>query len=362
MSTFITNLADLQAMSVDLTEDYILLNDIDAGATNPSNPSWDSGGTWADRTGFNPISTFTGTFDGNGNSISNLFINKAANYIGLFGIIDSASSWVRNTNLIDVNITGVAYTGTLIGDLTDGTDVTNCSASGTLVTTGVFVGGLIGINRGANIVNCSVTTTVTGASNSVGGLIGNNYTGGTGNVTNCHYNGSITVTAGTYHGGLIGNWADGDITECSSKGTISGYTFVGGFVGFPVSAPGTAQRCFSSMDVTSSLNSTGGIYIGGFAGDSNGDFVGSEGEGGTAVLYSSDGINFYEYDATENLRIPDVKKINGNPVYYCHSFKYKSKYYMSYRDPEDWIWNINGFSKVKYSAFTWKSVENFVSR
>ena len=96
--------------------------------------------------------------------------------------------------------------------------------------------------------------------------------------------------------------------------------------------------------------------------DSNGDFVGSEGEGGTAVLYSSDGINFYEYDATENLRIPDVKKTNGNPVYYCHSFKYKSKYYMSYRDPEDWIWNINGFSKVKYSAFTWKSVENFVPR
>lgn len=96
--------------------------------------------------------------------------------------------------------------------------------------------------------------------------------------------------------------------------------------------------------------------------DSSGNLIGSEGDGGTAVLYSSNGIDFYEYDASDTLRIPDIKKTDGNLVYYCHPFEFKSKSYMTYRDPLDWIWNVNRMSKVKYSAFTWQTVSGFVSR
>jgi hypothetical protein len=57
---------------------------------------------------------FTGSYDGDGHIIDNLYINRNASYVGLFGYINSAE--IQNLGLTDVNITGTQYTGGLVGE------------------------------------------------------------------------------------------------------------------------------------------------------------------------------------------------------------------------------------------------------
>ncbi|KLE03702.1 hypothetical protein AF78_10140, partial [Aliarcobacter butzleri L353] len=69
--------------------------------------------------GWNPIGRngtkeFRGTFDGQGNTISNLYINRITLDVGLFGASDSVST-IRNIGLKDVNIIGSSYVGALVG-------------------------------------------------------------------------------------------------------------------------------------------------------------------------------------------------------------------------------------------------------
>ncbi|GAI11132.1 unnamed protein product, partial [marine sediment metagenome] len=109
MAIHITTLEQLQAMKDDLTADYILDNDIDASATSG----------WNDGKGFEPVGRwieteddiilycpdhtywtyqpFTGSFDGQGYTISNLFMDWSAvgcpneHSVGLFGNTDGAT-------------------------------------------------------------------------------------------------------------------------------------------------------------------------------------------------------------------------------------------------------------------------------
>ena len=81
--------------------------------------------------------------------------------------------------------------------------------------------------------------------------------------------------------------------------------------------------------------------------------------GGTAILYSTDGINFYEYDALDISRIPSLLKPSGSPIYYCHPFKFNSRWYTVYSDISDFTWTTNAMAKFKYSAFSWQSISDF---
>jgi len=79
-ATPITNCTELQSINNDLSGDYYLANDIDC----------------SEHKNFDPIGLldkpFTGTFDGKGYKITNLYINRPeTNYIGLFGIIASGA-------------------------------------------------------------------------------------------------------------------------------------------------------------------------------------------------------------------------------------------------------------------------------
>ena len=71
--------------------------------------------------GFIPIglnSTFSGTFDGDGHSISNVYINRSSTtYVGFFsGSYDQyGNNSITNLNLVNVNIRGANSTGGLVG-------------------------------------------------------------------------------------------------------------------------------------------------------------------------------------------------------------------------------------------------------
>ena len=67
--------------------------------------------TWTRGTGWAPIGTnsnrFTGTFDGGGHTISNLFVNRSRGYIGLFGSLQGAT--IRNIGIVNPKVTGTRW-------------------------------------------------------------------------------------------------------------------------------------------------------------------------------------------------------------------------------------------------------------
>ena len=96
-----------------------------------------SGSTWASDPGWAPIAEyvdsasipFIATFDGNDNSISNLYINRTAvASVGLFGYVGSGAE-IRNVRLLDGTVTGQQWTGGLVG-VNNGGAVSNSRATG----------------------------------------------------------------------------------------------------------------------------------------------------------------------------------------------------------------------------------------
>jgi hypothetical protein len=120
-------------------------------------------------------SSFTGIFDGNGHTISNL-------PVALFGSLGSGAE-VRDLGLVDVNISSGISIGALSKD--NGGIITNCYSTG-IISGDELVGGLVSDNHGI-ITNSYSTSTVSGNQN-VGGLVAFNSGG---NVINSYSAGSV---------------------------------------------------------------------------------------------------------------------------------------------------------------------------
>lgn len=244
----ITNWTQLQNINNSniLTQNYYfsLLNNIDSSTTGYMGNS---------GLGWNPLGNsysnfFKGTFDGLGNIISDLYINRpSSDIIGLFGFIGSGST-IKNIGLVDVDITGGYFVGGLVGD-SRGTIITNSYVLGSVSGTDI-VGGLVGQNADSGtITNSYATGTVSGQS-SVGGLVGGNYSSGT--ITNSYAFGSVIGTS--YIGGLVGRNYYGTITNSYASGTVSvGLEDAGGLFGY--NEEGTITDSFYNSTVNSAYMS-----------------------------------------------------------------------------------------------------------
>ncbi len=247
------------------------------------------------RTSFNIIGTdydlsFTGFFDGNGHTISNLtYTSVDESYIGLFGYVDGGE--IKNLGLINPNIgAGTGWNvGSLVGYLKDGT-ITNCCVEGGSVSGDEYVGGLVGSNYGT-IANCSSNGSVSG-DNQVGGLVGYNYDYST--ITNSYS--TCIVSGDRYVGGLLGSNSRSIIYNCYSTGSVSGTTTVGGLVGW--NRYGTIKNCFSSVSVL---------------GDSGvGGLVGSDFGGSITNCYSTGSVS-------GNVYVGGLEGYNRGTITKCYS-------------------------------------------
>ena len=193
-----------------------LANDIDLSVYGEGTASNQGRGWLPIGNSFRP---FTGTFDGAGYVIKNLFVNHAfGSAIGLFGVISQGS--VRNLGLENVNITANSTVGSVTGQIQSGS-IINCYSSGTLKGN-IVVGGLVGDLRNSSITNCYSIATVYG-NNVVGGLVGEIWR--TGSVTNCYSTG--TVAGKDNVGGLAGSVTSGNITSSAALNlSVSGNDFV----------------------------------------------------------------------------------------------------------------------------------------
>ena len=223
--------------------------------------------------GWIPIGTtatsFTGAYNGDGYTISNLFINSTANnYQGLFGYVDNSSTIINNLGVLNVNITGGRWIGGLVGGLLYGS-ISNSYSTGN-ITGSVMVGGLVGEFGGGSISNCYSTVNVTGTGYSTGGLVGTSNSPGN-TISNSYSTGNVTGISSV--GGLVGqNYAT--VSNCYSTGNVtrsSGTdTEFGGFIG--MHDQGTITNSYSTgwVKYTGDANPTdkgfaGAVRIGTFS-------------------------------------------------------------------------------------------------
>ena len=135
---------------------------------------------------------FNATLDGNGHTISGLYINRSNAFAspgatGLFGYVGSDAS-IFDITLDDIEIAARYGVGALAGS-NQGT-IENSHSSG-VITDGYDAAGLVGINQGV-IKNSSSSVEVMGNSH-VGGLVGRNRRGG--EITGSHATGAVSSSS-----------------------------------------------------------------------------------------------------------------------------------------------------------------------
>ena len=128
--------------------------------------------------------SFIGTFDGNGHTVSGLYVNSSSPYQGLFGYV-GASGTVKNVGITDSYVKGEANVGSVAGAVA-GT-ISNCFNEGTVVGESI-TGGLVGFTE--NLINNCYNTGHIIADDYVGGVVGHSYV----SVQSCYNTGKISTT------------------------------------------------------------------------------------------------------------------------------------------------------------------------
>ena len=211
---------DLDAIRNNLGSHYILMNDLNsttAGYTEMASPTANQGKGWHPIIGAGGNPPFTGTFDGQGYEIRDLFINlPGIGYVGLFSIVGEGGR-IEDIGVVNANVTSTAY-----------------------------IGSLVGVNLGT-VSNSYSTGSVTG-NISVGGLVGSN----TGTVSNSYSTGNVTSDYGA--GGLVGA-NNGTLSNSYSTGNVTGNSSVGGLVGYNYA---TVSNAFWDIQTSGQATSAGG--------------------------------------------------------------------------------------------------------
>ena len=181
----------------------------------------------------NSDNMYQGTFDGNGKTISNLYINATywdigiTLFAGFFGYTDAGGS-IKNITFDNAKVKSIDdyRTGILVGIAASCIEniktLANCSVEGK-----DYVGGIAGKANG-NIGNCENHAMVNGAS-FVGGIVGD-YVYSSNSITSCANYGVVTGT-GNQVGGMAGYFVSGTIQNCANYGDITGTFYVGNLIG-----------------------------------------------------------------------------------------------------------------------------------
>lgn len=199
--------------SITLNED--VLEKVSAGTTDDLH-EWEPIG----ESSSNP---FKGTFNGQGYTVSGLYINNPSiSYIGFIGYLyNSDNTKVINLNLRDSYINAYQY-----------------------------VGGFCGYNYYALVKGCTFEGKIESVYGYAGGISGYMSEG---TIEACCNKGNVISNSGNI-GGICGGY--GTIKQCCNMGTISGKGSVGGIIG----TNGIVENCYNVGNVSSTGYSTfGGI-------------------------------------------------------------------------------------------------------
>ena len=207
-----------QYASAMLTDDIDLSEFCHAAdaATNTKELSWDPIGNGK---------MYCGTFDGNGKTIRNLYINSTYSLKGFFGYA------------VDCRIKNIIF---------DNAKVKNTSEDGTGILVGAFEKGTI--ENIKILANCSVEGT-----EYTGGIAG----AGAGYISNCENRAMVNGTNKV--GGMVGFFGEGSLQNSANYGDISGVDQVGNLIGFALTF--NLNNVLGVGNVTAT-NLIGGLLVG----------------------------------------------------------------------------------------------------
>lgn len=193
---------------------------------------------------------FSGTLDGDGHIISNLYINAGImeSYQGLVGRL--ANGTVKNLTVSGGSVSAQYQSvGGIVAGNMHGT-VENCHNIGcSVVSVGEFTGGVVGHNRGI-LKDCSNIGAAVSGNRYVGGITGASIDV---SLKNCYNTGSVAYNTNTPNtgssekglciGGIVGVARGGTLQNCYNTGSVSGGKRVGGVAGF--SSASEIESCYN---------------------------------------------------------------------------------------------------------------------
>ena len=237
-----------------LTADIDLKNYCHAAEDGKELLSWIPIGNYDNR--------WKGNMNGQGHTISNLYIKTAQNYVGLFGYTERATiqdlifDYAKVENVNTTN-TKTDYTGILAGyaggdspsHIRGIKTTNNCTVIGQKDTGGIVGGARI------NLENCENHSSVKGT-RFVGGIAGSSEK----NIKRCTNYGTVENN-NSYTGGIIGYAYDTSIEDCANYGKITSTGRHAGGIAGQSFFNKSIQNVFSYGDVTNT-NDNPGIIIG----------------------------------------------------------------------------------------------------
>lgn len=184
---------------------YKMTADIDMGGVYDEQTSSWSG------TSFTPIGTcvdgvdyfFRGVFDGDGYTLTNLNVQGATTYVGLFGLIINGT--VKNLGIESGYIEGEQYVGGIVGCLDNGGRVECCYNKAVIKANGSYAGGITGYVGFDSVLGVSV-------------------------VTNCYNAGTIACQRAIVVGGIVG-CNDGEVSYCYNVSMVNASSPRGAVIG-----------------------------------------------------------------------------------------------------------------------------------
>ncbi len=399
----INSCIELQDMNKNLDGNYALGADINCLDTR----------NWNNGAGFNPVGTcgssnecgnnnyiysYRGNFDGKNYRILNLFINRpSVDDIGLFGVI-SSSSTIQNFGLIDGNIIGAYYVGSIVGESYG--SINNSYSTGVVQGDSV-VGGITGYTEHALVRNVYNTGNVNGSTGYTGGIVGYSYDnslvinsyntgaisgyGGVGGIVGFNVNSSYIInsfnsgfisgsSSSFAFGGICGiNGNNSVLINTYNLGNVVGKNYVGGLCGWNTNAS-LISNSYNAGDV----NGRNGSYTGGVVGVSNrgmtqyfpstiknsfsvGKVYGSSDTKGGVSINSdtfppviSSILNMYWYDQVGDNATACYPSGDAN----CTKATNLSDFYpktfgvynttLPYWDDGNWVWQDNNYPKLSW--------------
>lgn len=226
--------------------------------------------------------SFQGTFEGNsqyGTTITNMIVQTSSGSAGLFGTAVCAS--IQNVAVENASITANLArhnaAGGIVGWLSGSStgsgagQIGNCSFAGTIHIPSsdidTYAGGIVGVSgrdsvnqiyTGFTVEDCVSYAAITGGAAYNGGIVGwndgnkaedNKAEDKDNTVQNCRNYGEITLSKGTYMGGIVGSTL-GTVTDCQNYGELSstGLTTIGGVAGWMGDC--TISNCINEGTIT----------------------------------------------------------------------------------------------------------------
>ena len=295
---------DIASGKIDPSSDVVLNTDIDFNGNN-----------------FPGLGTldipYTGTFDGQGNTMSNLGVKGTASTpAGLVNVLGEGGT-LKNVNFENVNLQGGASTTAnasvgVVGQCAGTVD--GVTVSGTVNGTN-NVAGVVGKLTSTGVVNgCTNKATVSGNWNT-GGVVGESH----GEITGCTNTGAVTANNNSVAGVVAEQDYSGKVTGCTNTGAVTATSAaygVGGIVGW-IRYYNNPDYTVSSVEVSGNTNEgdvTGGISAGGIVGrwSQGGTCSGNINKGNVTGVDGVSGIVGATANDTNNPDAPATLAINDN--------------------------------------------------